>query len=330
MTASHLTLCVYHRTDKFLDEPLDFHRCKIPLSQGLVMLSRVALAAVLLLLCACGSHSQIAPPVNDDGTPFPPIPPPPIAASPTAAPALNAYFSTDNIGQTWTFQNGYGDMSKISIEAGPVVINGISVPGPLMHFTKKNARAWWQPGTDLAELWFPLVNGSLSANTSGWTSAGSKMDFPLGCWFCASFTHAEQNVFPSLGAYLIAPSGPFAVSTSYTSHWTRDDGASYNTTVSWRTDAVTGTVSSPLYTGPGLIVTVREGCEAGDTSNGCYFEEYDSAPSLGWVRVVPFNQGRGPVDPLLAMERVPNPPPPLINCIGLPATPTSNGGCPGN
>lgn len=213
-----------------------------------------------------------------------------IAKSANAVAKITAAQVFPNRAAVWNFRDGYGHTMTIEVAPQP---DGSSI----WHFTKDNASAYWQPGTDKAELWFTLVNTPM-----GWVSTASKMKFPAGCWFCNGFTEAEQTVNQSPGSYLIIPANDLTSSdTVYTSHWKLNNGTEFDTRVAWKTDAGTEQIGGQTA----LRSTQREGCNSagGDTAPECYFEDWSFID--GPEKIAPHNQGRGgTVDPLLTMVRI--------------------------
>jgi hypothetical protein len=90
-------------------------------------------------------------------------------ATPTPTPVVTAAQVFSNIAETWTFKNGYGDLTSIDVAPQP---DGSTV----WHYTKNSDRAYWQPGIPQAELYFRM---ELDGNQ--WYSPDFRVLFPLGC-----------------------------------------------------------------------------------------------------------------------------------------------------
>lgn len=265
MTAQNPTRFVSCRTDKKPIDPLDFYRCKIPLRQGLVLLSKIALAAVLLLLCACGGHSQINR-LPQDGTPPPPHNPPPPPPPPIMA---SQVFS--NIAETWQFQNAYGDLSWIQVLPQP---DGSTV----WHFTKNTCRAYWTPGACSAELWF-----NLSLDSGRWYSTGGHILFPFGAPWDSTPLDLTYTVYSDPGMprpYLILADSGTTVDTTF------PDNVPHTR---W---------ASSMYVQNGELISEQ-------WEGPCVHEKWHFAIGRGLVKVEPLDLGSCvPANPLLAMTRI--------------------------
>jgi hypothetical protein len=239
------------------------------------------------------------------------------SAAPVPAPVTitaGQVFNASMIGQTWTFQNGYGDVSTIDIQAAAFCEAGIcDGKSVVMHFAKTVCRSYWQPGVCGAELWFVI---HLEADGS-YRAIASKVKFPQGCPYslCVPSTAptlTTQN--PQLIAgmplpYTVIPAkgmeGQSAtVKTAYTSFWQigalTDDAVTPNfpvTQVPWSTTSRVQQITTPV-TGPvkALMSEQRE---------GLVHEIWYAVPGVGFVEFSPldFGDGKG-LDPLLTMKRI--------------------------
>jgi hypothetical protein len=239
------------------------------------------------------------------------------SAAPATAPVTltaGQVFSASMIGQTWTFQNGYGDISSIDIqraafcEAG--ICDGKSI---VMHFAKTACRSYWQPGVCGAELWFVI---HLEADGSYRTIA-SKVNFPQGCPYALcvpstapTLTTQNPKAVPGMPLpYTIIPAAGTegqraTVKTAYTSFWQTgvltDEAVTPNfpvTRVPWSTTSGVKEITTPMTgTVKALISEQRE---------GLVHEVWYAAPGFGFVEFSPLDFGNGKgLDPLLTMKRI--------------------------
>lgn len=238
--------------------------------------------------------------------------PAPVAAPVTITAAQ--VFSTSMIGQTWTFQNGYGDVSTIDIEAAAFCEAGIcDGKSVVMHFTKTVCRSYWQPGVCGAELFFVIHDEA----DGSWRSIASKVNFPQGCPYAlcspnTAPTITTQNPQAIAGMplpYTIIPASGtqghnVTVSTSYTSFWQigtlTDAAVTPNfpiTQVPWSTTSGVEQVTTPM-TGTVLALLSEQ-------FEGLVHEKWYAVPGLGFVEFQPldFGDGKG-LDPLLTMKRI--------------------------
>jgi hypothetical protein len=237
--------------------------------------------------------------------------------SPASAPATitaGQVFSASMIGQTWTFQNGFGDISTIDIQAAAFCEAGIcDGKSVVMHFAKTVCRSYWQPGVCGAELWFVI---HLEADGS-YRAIASKVKFPQGCPYslCVPSTAptlTTQNPQPIAGMplpYTVIPAmgteGQSAtVKTAYTSFWQTgvltDDAVTPNfpvTQVPWSTTSGVQQVTTPMTgTVKALVSEQRE---------GLVHEIWYAVPGVGFVEfaALDFGNGKG-LNPLLTMKRI--------------------------
>lgn len=209
-------------------------------------------------------------------------------------------FSSSMIGQTWTFQNAYGDTTTIDIQAAPVT-DYIPAGCTVWHFAKNNARAYWSPGVPSAEnsqIVCPAPDGS-------WYSIGNLISFPSGCSYCSGPFFETQDVQPTEAGkfpYIMVPASAtegirISVSTNYANYILTGDTTAdltYNSIVApqnrspffplvpWVTNATIAQVSTPLYTGIAMV---------NDQHEGEVNERWKFAPGLGLVEIQPVHGG---------------------------------------
>lgn len=230
-------------------------------------------------------------------------------------------FNTGMIGQTWTFHNGYGDATTISIESTPAVAAGFAGNNVVFHYRKDNARAYWNPGTPDAELWFVLHQQA----DNSWTSTASLIHFPESCVFCndpPNWTSLTANSRPIDGKpmpYAIIPASvtrgaTTTIDTAYDLHMAfnhaEPDFADITLTqpsiaqVPWHNSFYIEFVSLPVYAGPTMVSEQWEGPCFPVMQPGCAHEKWYFAPALGLVQVVPISVGAADsADPQLTMYR---------------------------
>jgi len=267
-------------------------------------MKNLVLALLSLLLVGCGGNVS-------------PRPSTPLSATITSADVFN----TSMIGETWTFHNGYGDATTISIEPAPPVAAGFAGNNVVFHYRKENARSYWNPGTPDAELWFVLHQQV----DNSWTSTASLIIFPESCVFCTdppNWTSLTTNTRPIDGKpipYAIIPASvtrgeTSTIDTMYELHMafnTKEPDFSDITLtqppvsqVPWRNSFYSEYVSVPAYTGPAMVSEQWEGPCFPVMQPGCAHEKWYFAPALGLVQVVPLNIGAGDnADPQLTMYR---------------------------
>jgi len=229
-------------------------------------------------------------------------------------------FNTGMIGQVWTFHNGYGDATTISIEQPPANASGFGGNNVVFHYRKDNVRAYWNPGVPDAELWFVLHQ---QADTS-WTSTASLISFPDSCGFCndpPNWTSLTTNTRPVDGKpipYAIIPASAskdaITIDTAYDLHMVfngaEPDFSDITVTqpsvgqVPWRNSFYIEYVSVPAYTGPAMVSEQWEGACFPVVEPGCAHEKWYFAPGLGLVQVTTLNIGGGDkTDPQITMYR---------------------------
>lgn len=204
-------------------------------------------------------------------------------ATPTPTPVVTAAQVFSNIAETWTFKNGYGDLTSIDVAPQP---DGSTI----WHYTKNSDRAYWQPGIPQAELYFHM---ELDGNQ--WYSPDFRVLFPLGCPYIwcgtgpvdATFTNTTTPGLPR--PYLIIANSGMTLNTTFT-----DFGTS-NTR--WETKAYVEQINLPVFSGFALVSEQWEG--------PCAHEKWYFAPGKGLIKVIPEDIGNcQDADPLLAMERI--------------------------
>jgi hypothetical protein len=228
-----------------------------------------------------------------------PQPKPPQAVTMTAS----QVFNRSMIGQTWTFQDTYGDTMWIEIqqanfcEAG--ICDGKSV---LWHYTKSNARGYWQPGFDGAENWFILHEES----DGSWRCVVNKVNMPVNGPFPSS-PIATQDPLP-VGQlplpYVIVPANDLmSVHTSYTSWWEigvlTDDLVTPNypiMDIKWSTTSGVEKVTTPLTGTVDSLIS--------EQFENTVHEKWNFCPGVGLCAVTPYNDGRTDLDPNLRMVRI--------------------------
>jgi hypothetical protein len=211
------------------------------------------------IIAACGGSSA--------------LPQPKPAVSLSAA----QVFSTSMVGQTWTFRNGYGDTTTIEVQPGEAP-NSV-----IWHYIKDNARAYWTPGADGAELWFELDLDP--ANANGWYNTTAHIIFRGQCqWsWCTGpqdFTYVNETTPGKPRPYLIIPPTGNDLSRTRLDTTFLDFG---NPDTRWRTDAYVEEVGTPVYSGPALVSEQWEG--------PCTHEKWYFAPGKGLVKVVDLDEG---------------------------------------
>lgn len=245
----------------------------------------------------------------------------PVNASPEVTITAAQVFSASMIGQTWPFHNGYGDITTISVESAPDGAAGFAGVNAIFHYRKNNARAYWNPGTPDAELWFVLHQQA----DGSWSSTASLINFPQSCAFCTSPPNwktltSDIRAIPGQPIpYGIIPasastSAKTIIDTSYQSH-TLFNGPEpdfsdvsisqpANPPLPWRNSFYIENVSTPVYSGPAIVSEQWEGPCFPIMQPGCAHEKWYFAPNLGMVKVVPINIGAGDnADPKLTMVR---------------------------
>jgi hypothetical protein len=264
------------------------------------------LSALSLILFLAGCTGHASKPASKSGPELNPTP---------ASVTIHAgeVFDTAMIGQTWVFQNGYGDQTVINVqpaqfcEAG--ICDGKSV---IWHYTKSPCRAYWQPGVCGAELWFVIHQEA----DGSWRSIASKINFPKGCPYSlcepsTAATVATQNpqAIPGMPLpYTVIPASgtsgqAYTTKTAYISWWQigvlTDDVVALNfpvTRVAWSTTSGVEQIDTPKTGAANALVS--------EQFEDTVHEKWWFAPGLGLVKVAPIDQGHRRFDPKLVMLRV--------------------------
>ena len=201
-------------------------------------------------------------------------------------------FTSSMVGQTWTFQNSYGDVTTIQVSAAPVT-NYIPAGCVVWDFKKNNARAYWSPGNTTAEnlqVLCPQKDGS-------WNSILNLSNFPDGQAPSTTPLIETQEVQPNepgkLPYILIPASGSISVSTAYINYIDLTQ-LTFNSIVDpahqspffpvvpWTTNGMIAQVDTPIYKGPALV---------SDQHEGVVNEKWYFAPGLGLVEIQPIHGG---------------------------------------
>ena len=227
-------------------------------------------------------------------------------------------FNTGMIGQTWTFQNGYGDITTVEVQAAPDDAAGTQGSHIILHFTKTADRAYWGLNIPQAEdhfLMFQLPSGA-------WRGVADIPNMPQGCPWCNGHTLATLNWHPVPGMpipYQIVPASVTfgkvdKIATAY--HWwllndvnTTDDIVSPPDPseqgqdmglAKWESDFSIDIVDTPIYKGAAALSHQFEGA-CGQIA--CDEEKWYFAPNIGLVEIQPV-AGPLPVDPNLTIKRI--------------------------
>ncbi|HEY2234166.1 MAG TPA: hypothetical protein VGK01_11900 [Candidatus Angelobacter sp.] len=202
--------------------------------------------------------------------------------APVVVPVITASQVFSNSAETWTFKNGYGDLTTIEVQPQP---DGSTV----WHYTKNADRAYWQPGIQ-SELYFRM-----ELDGGQWYSPDFRVIFPSGCPYSWCGTGPVDvtiinTTTPGMPRpYLIIGNSGTTLNTSFT------DFGTPNTR--WETKAYTEQVDTPVFSGFALVSEQWEG--------PCTHEKWYFAPGKGLIKVIPADLGNcQPADPLLTMVRV--------------------------
>lgn len=224
-------------------------------------------------------------------------------------------FNTDMIGQTWTFQDAYGDTTMIDVEAAPDDAAGTHGTHVILHFTKNADRAYWGPGIAQAEDHFML----LQMADGGWRGVADIPTFPLSCPWCAGHMAQTINMHSVPGQpdpYQIIPASATTakvtkIPTAF-DWWllwdvnTMDDvsgnpSATDMGSRTWESDFSVEQVNTPAYSGPAVVSHQFEGtCGA----QWCNEEKWYFAPKMGLVEIQPLGVVPSPSDPNITIKRV--------------------------
>ena len=132
--------------------------------------------AVAVLLTGCGGRRATLRPAAATVAA-------PVAVAKTITITAAQVFDNSMIGQTWVFENGYGEQSTIEVQPAPACVAGVCGENVVFHYTKSACRAYWQPGICGAELWFTLHREA----DGSWRNLSSKIIFPTGFTLCFRF-----------------------------------------------------------------------------------------------------------------------------------------------
>lgn len=264
----------------------------------------LCVVALCIAAASCGGQNRPLP----QDTPTPRAFPTPTPLTITAGSVLNMGM----IGQTWTFQNSFGDINTFEIQAVPTQTACRGGNNLAIHMTKTIARTYWGLGADKAEVWSVLHQN----DDGSWRIITNLINFPVGCPWCTGaqgtstplvFTGEIFDNQPGMPLpYLISPP-----STSTSDHFinetrasaTNDPGLIYNCTIPagtltgptdgeyWRTDFYLAQVSTPVYSGTAIVSDQFESV--------CGHERWYFAPGLGIVEIdSPNDGGQNKPDPV--------------------------------
>lgn len=250
------------------------------------------LLSLTIFVSGCGGNAVISP-----------IPAPAQIVTITAAQVF-----TPRVGDVWTFRNGYGDITTITIEAVPPS-NFLPSGSINWHYRKNACRAYWGAGICDADFQF-----TLSPRPDGsWVSLASLYNFPTQIPDYMNGHHMGTSEFlqvPSMPVpYTTIPAtATTGITNSTPTQYDRYDALdvlSFDSIVSgpasarvrWQTDSYIDNVQTPVYSGPALIGEYFE--------SSCIHEKWYFAPGHGLVKVIPLDNGSCiPTDPMLTMERI--------------------------
>ena len=221
-----------------------------------------------------------------------------------------------NVGDVWTFQNGYGDVTTVTIEAAPDNAAGTVGHHIILHFQKNADRAYWGLGIPQAEDHFLM----LQLPDGTWRGVADIPNFPQSCPWCAGHKLATLNWHPIDGQpipYQIVPASVTTgqiqkISTGY--HWfllndvnTTDDitteGAQDMGLSGWESDFSAEYVDTPAYQG---VAAVSHQFEGKCGNRWCDEEKWYFAPNVGLVEIEPLAapSGASVPDPRVAIKRI--------------------------
>jgi hypothetical protein len=227
-------------------------------------LSKISLCAAVLALISCGGAQTSRFP-KDGSTDSP--------ACLTCPASISASQVFSNTAQTWTLQNGYGDLTWIDVMPQ-------SDGSTIWHYHKNACRAYWMIGGCSAELWFKIaiIDGK-------WYSTGGHIVAPLGFPWDTTGTPQdfEYSVTGDPGMprpYLIIADSGTNVDTTF---------PDFGVHTRWKTSMYVenGELISEQWEGP------------------CVHEKWHFAIGRGLVKVEPLDDGSCvPADPKLTMFRI--------------------------
>lgn len=246
--------------------------------------------SLTIFISGCGGHAQ--------------------CPASTSVTLTSAQVFTPTIGQTWTFRNGYGDLTYITQQAA-TPSNYLPAGSINFVYQKNSCRAYWAAGICDALLHFVLV----PQPDGSWTSPASLFYFPTQLPDYMNGNHMQTSNFVQVPGmpipYTIIPaSATTGTTVSVPTQYDRYDAPNSYTfdsivsgapaaRVDWKTTSYIENVSTPVYSGPALV---SEQFEA-----ACIHEKWYFAPGFGLVKVIPLDNGScTPGDPNLTMVRVLN------------------------
>jgi hypothetical protein len=248
----------------------------------------LALTAILMLLIGCGGNVTKPP-----------------AVQPNTIRASDV-FNSSMVGQTWTFVNGLGDNTFITIEAPAPQLSSSCV---VFHYSKNRARAYWEPGSANADLEFVLCPRSDGA----WVSPASLMQGDTDLAGNPAPWSATSNVtiIPSKDqAYVIIPASStegnktqliteflnYNLNGTETFNSIVGDPIATTRTVTWRTDSYLQHTCVPFqnWCGDAMISEQWENCDSTwNGPQGCVHEKWYFAPKRGLIQVDLGDVGNG-------------------------------------
>lgn len=195
--------------------------------------------------------------------------------------SISAAAVFSNVAETWTFQNGFGDISWIDVIP-------VDATHTVWNYRKNSDRAYWAPNVPSAELYFFLEKDS----TGAWYSTGGRILMPQGCPWCTpnptdpvDFTYSVFGVPGRPRPYLILADSGNSVDTVF------PDAGVEN--ARWATKMYTMAHLQEWF-------LVSEQWEL-----SCGHERWWFKPGRGLWMVEPLDQGACvEVDPRLNMERI--------------------------
>lgn len=212
--------------------------------------------ALLLSLIGCGGDSQQITPQA--------------ITSPIAAAQV---FS--NVAETWTFQNGFGDITWIDVMPQA---DGSSI----WHYRKNADRSYWMPGGQSAELYFFLAKDSSGA----WYSTGGHIIAPFG--YPWDSTHVPQDFTYTVSGVPSHPR-PYLILA---------DSGTVDDTVFPDVGLATARWTTKMYVQDGFLISEQ-------WEGPCIHEKWWFKPGAGLWKVEPLDQGSCfDVDPRLNMQRI--------------------------
>lgn len=230
----------------------------------------------VMLICLTATLWSQSPkmPINPIHIPTP-TPTPPVSGLPGTVPIVMSSAQVfSNVAETWTFQNGFGDLSWVDVQP-------VDATHSIWHYHKNATEAYWGCGTPQAELWFYLEKDA----AGNWYSTGGIINAPVGDG--QGSTPVLNVAYPvntkpgNARPYLIMPAKTgFSYSTLFDDTYPIG-GTALKTDVNtvWATASYTEQLSIPFFTGLAYVSDQWEG--------PCIREKWYFAAGLGLVKVVP-------------------------------------------